>query len=215
MADSLKRLKEDVAGGNEESVRELVDQLLAENVSVDSIMDAMTEGMNLISKKFSDNEAFVPELVMAGDAMKVGLSKILPLFEDKQFKYKGKILLGSVEGDLHDIGKSIIGSVLTGAGYEVVDLGEDVPVSVFVDKVKEDKPDLIGASAYMTTTTKQLPLIHEALGKENLRDKVKFIIGGASTSEEYVEWSGADGWAETAGAVVEEVERVLSGGACK
>ena len=206
----LQNLSKSIIAGFKERVEENVDKLVKEGISVDEILGSMTAAMEEVGAKYETREYFLPELVLAGQSMRAALSIILPKLKQEGKKFLGKILIGSVEGDVHDLGKSIVESFLVGARYNVTDLGINVPVDVFVNKARELEVDVVGASAYMTTTTLQLPKINEALKEAGIRDQVKYIIGGASTSEGYVSWAGADGWAENAADAVLLVNNLLA-----
>ena len=205
----LQNLRKSIADGFKERVEENVNTLLTEGISIDEILDSMTASMGEVGAKYEAREYFLPELVLAGEAMRAALSIILPRLKQDEKKFRGKILIGSVEGDVHDLGKSIVESFFSGAGYDVTDLGIDVSADVFVKKAQELGVDVVGASAYMTTTTLQLPKVNDALKEAGIREKVKYIIGGASTSEGYVSLAGADGWAENAADAVVLVEKLL------
>lgn len=205
----LQNLRKSIEDGFKERVEENVNKLLTEGISIVEILDSMTAAMGEVGAKYQAREYFLPELVLAGQAMKSGLSIILPKLKQDVKIFRGKILIGSVEGDVHDLGKSIVESFLAGSRYDVTDLGIDVPADIFVKKALELGVDVVGASAYMTTTTVQLPKVNEALKEAGIREKVKYIIGGASTSEGYVSWAGADGWAENAPDAVVLVNKLL------
>ncbi|MEM3706059.1 MAG: corrinoid protein, partial [Candidatus Bathyarchaeia archaeon] len=160
-----------------------------------AIEEGLARGIREVGEKFANGEAFLPELVMAAETMKKALEVLEPELRraKKERKALGKVLLGTVAGDIHSIGKTIVGSMLTANGFEVYDIGEDVPAEKFVEKVKELKPDVVGLSALLTTTLPEQRTVIEALKREGLRDKVKVIIGGAPASREWAEEIGADG----------------------
>ena len=207
--DLLESLYKSLVDGILDEVESYVNKLLTDGTPSKEILDAMVRGMEEVGRRYEAKEYFLPDMILAGQAMKSGIAMILPTLRMEGIKFRGKIILGSVEGDVHDLGKSIVASFLAGAGYEVIDLGIEVRAETFVQKVQETNPDIIGASAYMTTTTAHLPEVNDALKKAGVRDKVKFIIGGAATSEGFVKWSGADGWAETAVDAVKLVNKLL------
>ncbi|MEM3581703.1 MAG: corrinoid protein, partial [Candidatus Bathyarchaeia archaeon] len=158
-----------------------------------AIEEGLAKGIREVGEKFANGEAFLPELVMAAETMKKALEVLEPELRraKKERKALGKVLLGTVAGDIHSIGKTIVGSMLTANGFEVYDIGEDVPAEKFVEKVKELKPDVVGLSALLTTTLPEQRTVIEALKREGLRDKVKVIIGGAPASREWAEEIGA------------------------
>ena len=203
MTESLVvKLKEAFSEGDVEVGSETTQKLLDYGVSPEEIMRVMMEAMQDIGERFDKHELFLPDLILAGEALKASIAVIKPLLEKSGNQYTGTVILGSVEGDVHDIGKSIVESVLIGAGYKVIDLGVNIPAEKFAAKAKEVGANIVGASAYMSTTTAQLPKVSEALKDAGIRDRVKLIIGGAATSESHVSWCGADGWAETATRVI-------------
>lgn len=176
-----------------------------------AIEEGLARGIREVGEKFANGEAFLPELVMAAETMKKALEVLEPELRraKKERKALGKVLLGTVAGDIHSIGKTIVGSMLTANGFEVYDIGEDVPAEKFVEKVKELKPDVVGLSALLTTTLPEQRTVIEALKREGLRDKVKVIIGGAPASREWAEEIGADGYGADATEAVEVVKRLL------
>jgi len=177
------------------------------------IEDGLTKGLRIVGKKFEDGELFLMHLVAAAEASKKALNEILePRIVKAKVERKsfGKIVIGTVAGDIHDIGKNIVASMLFAAGFEVHDLGKDVPVSEFIKKAKEVKANIVASSALLSTT---LPLQHEivkALVSEGLRDKVKVIVGGAPVTEEWVKEIGADGFGENAVEAVNVTKKVLN-----
>ncbi|MEM0007604.1 MAG: corrinoid protein [Candidatus Bathyarchaeia archaeon] len=176
-----------------------------------AIEEGLARGIREVGEKFANGEAFLPELVMAAETMKKALEVLEPELRraKKERKALGKVLLGTVAGDIHSIGKTIVGSMLTANGFEVYDIGEDVPAEKFVEKIKELKPDVVGLSALLTTTLPEQRTVIEALKREGLRDKVKVIIGGAPASREWAEEIGADGYGADATEAVEVVKRLL------
>lgn len=203
MTESLvNKLKEAFSEGNADLAAETTQKLLECGVSPDEVMRVMMETMQDVGDRFDRNELFLPDLILAGESLRASINVLKPLLEKGGGQYSGTVVLGSVEGDVHDIGKSIVESVLIGAGYKVIDLGVDVPAEMFAAKAKEVGANIVGASAYMSTTTAQLPKVNIALKEAGIRDKVKLIIGGAATSESHVKWCGADGWSETATGVI-------------
>jgi trimethylamine corrinoid protein len=177
------------------------------------IEDGLTKGLRIVGKKFEDEELFLMHLVAAAEASKKALNEILEpriVKSEAERKSLGKIVIGTVAGDIHDIGKNIVASMLFAAGFEVHDLGKGVPVSEFIKKAKEVKANIVASSALLSTT---LPVQHEivkALVSEGLRDKVKIIVGGAPVTEEWVKEIGADGFGENAAEAVNVTKKVLN-----
>ena len=162
------------------------------------VMEGMARGMEVVGEKYERNEYFLAELIMAGETMKEGMKVLEPYLKAGELKKIGKVVIGTVRGDLHDIGKNIVATLLSAAGFDVIDLGVDVPPEKFVEAVKENSPDIVGMSALLTTTMVEMEDIIKELKKAGLRDKVKVIIGGAPITREYAEKIGADAAARDA-----------------
>ncbi len=176
-----------------------------------AIEDGLAQGIREVGDKFDKGEIFLPELVMAAEAMKSALEVLEPKLKKKKKERKtlGRVLLGTVEGDIHNIGKTIVAAMLTANGFEVVDVGVDVPTERFVEKVRELKPDILGLSALLTTTLPAQGAVIETLKKEGLRPTLKVIIGGAPASKEWAEKIGADGYGANAVEAVEVAKKLL------
>ncbi|MEM3699668.1 MAG: corrinoid protein [Candidatus Bathyarchaeia archaeon] len=176
-----------------------------------AIEEGLAQGIREVGEKFANGEIFLPELIMAAETMKKALEVLEPELKkkNKERKTLGKVLLGTVAGDIHSIGKTIVASMLTANGFEVYDIGEDIPAERFVEKIKELKPDIVGLSALLTTTLPEQKTVIETLKREGLRDKVKVIIGGAPASKEWAEEIGADGYGADAAEAVEVVKKLL------
>jgi trimethylamine corrinoid protein len=176
-----------------------------------AIEEGLAQGIKEVGDKFGEGKIFLPELVMAAEAMKSALEILEPELKKKKEERKtlGKVLLGTVAGDIHSIGKSIVAAMLIANGFEVYDLGVDVPVERFVEKVKELKPHILGLSALITTTLPVQKDVIEALKKEGLREKLKVIVGGAPASKEWMEEIGADGYGANAVDAVEVAKKLL------
>ena len=172
------------------------------------IETGFTAGIAEVSDRFDKGEAYLPELILAADAMKAGTAVCEAAFPKGTMKEKKKVVIGTVEGDIHDIGKSIVASFLTANGFEVHDIGRDAPAEKFVETAREVKADVVGASALLTTTMEQQKKIVEALKEAGLRDKVKIIVGGAPTSQEWADRIGADAYAENAAEAVAKVKQL-------
>lgn len=176
-----------------------------------AIEDGLAQGIREVGDKFDKGEIFLPELVMAAEAMKSALEVLEPKLKKKKKERKtlGRVLLGTVEGDIHNIGKTIVAAMLTANGFEVIDVGVDVPTERFVEKVRELKPDILGLSALLTTTLPAQGAVIETLKKEGLRRTLKVIIGGAPASKEWAEKIGADGYGANAVEAVEVAKKLL------
>ena len=163
-----------------------------------AVTDGMSKGMVIVGEKYENNEYFLAELIMAGEVMKEGMIVLEPHLKSGDLKKIGKVAIGTVRGDLHDIGKNVVVTLLGAAGFDIVDLGVDVPSEKFVETVKESNPDILGMSALLTTTMIEMESVIKALKEAGVRDKVKIIIGGAPITKEYAEKIGADAAARDA-----------------
>lgn len=203
-------LKEAIIGGDEGVVESQVNKALAEGAEAGDIMaNGLIAGMGVVGKRFKVGEMFLPEVLLSAEVMHKGLCIINPLLAKAGQKGMGKVVIGTVEGDIHDIGKRIVGFLLEGNGFEVTDLGVDVKADVFIKAIEESKPDILGMSALLTTTMPHMGEIINLLKERNLRDKVKVIVGGASVNDQFAKSIGADGYAPEAGSAVEWVKKAL------
>jgi 5-methyltetrahydrofolate--homocysteine methyltransferase len=174
-------------------VVELTEKALSDDISPEVIIkQALTAGMEIVGEKYSTKEYFIPDMLASADAVGAAMDILKPLLEEAKVETKGKFVIATVKGDIHDIGKNIVAILLKGAGYEVNDLGIDVSEERIVSAVKEDQSDYVGLSALLTTTMTEMPVVIEALESSGLRDKVKVLIGGAAVSAEYAQEIGAD-----------------------
>jgi len=163
-----------------------------------AVGDGMSKGMVIVGERYENNEYFLAELIMAGEVMKEGMMVLEPHLKSGDLKKIGKVAIGTVRGDLHDIGKNVVVTLLGAAGFDIIDLGVDVPSDKFVEAVKENDPDILGMSALLTTTMIEMESVIKALKEAGVRDKVKIIIGGAPITDEYAEKIGADAAARDA-----------------
>lgn len=176
-------------------VEELTQQALDQGIDVQRIIEeGLTDGMQVVGDKFAAKEYFIPDMLAAAEAVSKGMNILKPHLEASGVEPKGKFVIATVKGDLHDIGKNIVAILLRGSGYEVTDMGIDVPVEKIVGKVKESKPEFLGLSALLTTTMGVMGEVVEALKKGNVRDQVKVLVGGAAVSDEFAEEIGADAY---------------------
>lgn len=206
----FKNIAEEVEKGHSESVGNLIEKALAQEISAEEILyQGLVGGMSIISEKFKNNECFIPEVLVAAKAMNAGLAILNPLLAEAKVRSEGKVVIGTVKGDLHDIGKNIVAMMLQGAGFEVIDLGADVPKEKFLESVKNKHVDVVGMSALITTTMPYMKEVIEALKKEGLRDTVKVIIGGAPVNQSYADTIGADGYAPDAASAADMTKGLL------
>lgn len=194
--DILKSIEEEVVNGNIEEVKNLTQAALDKNFSpMDILNNGLVKGMERIGKLFECQEVFVPEILLAAMAMKEGLSLLKPFLEKRNIPPVGKMVIGTVEGDVHDIGKNIVSMMFAGAGFDVIDLGNDVPAKKFLEVVEREKPDILALSCLMTPTRPVMKEVIQALEKSHLRDRVKVLIGGAPINQNFSDTIGADGFA--------------------
>jgi 5-methyltetrahydrofolate--homocysteine methyltransferase len=196
--------------GDASTVRELSEKALGEDIpAVDVLNKALVTGMNVVSEKFKKCEIFIPEVLFSAKAMKAGMDIVKPLLAKGDVKSPGKIIVGTVKGDLHDIGKNIVAMLLEGAGFEVVNLGTDVSKEKFVEFAIKEKADIIGLSALLTTTMLYMREVVDSVKKAELDRNVKVIIGGAPVSQSYADEINADGYASDATSAVDLVKNLL------
>jgi len=192
-------LRQSVIDGNMDSARELVQQALADKVPPEQILkEGLIAAMAEVGRRFESAEFYVPEMLVSARAMKSGLLLLRPYLVAAKVQAVGKVVIGTVQGDLHDIGKNLVGMMLEGAGFEVVDLGVDISAEKYVAAVQEFRPDLIACSALITTTMPRMEEVIRSLKEAGLRGRVKVIIGGAPVTERYAVEIGADGYAPDA-----------------
>jgi len=207
MAD-LQELANFVINGKANEAKEAVATALEEGVPVQDILNkGLIAGMNVVGEKFKNNEFYVPEVLIAARAMKWGMEVLEPKLKDAGVKPIASIALGTVKGDLHDIGKNLVGMMLQGAGFNVVDLGIDVPPEKFVEAARDQGCQLVGLSALLTTTMPQMKNVVEALKEAGVDAKV--IIGGAPVTQNYADEIGADGYAPDAATAVDVCKRLI------
>ncbi|MGA2223940.1 MAG: cobalamin-dependent protein [Syntrophobacteraceae bacterium] len=209
----LKELEEAVLTGKDDLVSTLCEQALKDGIDPLVVLDkGLAPGVKRAGEKMGCGEYFLPQLVMAGEAMKAGMKLILPKLTGKSKReITGNIVIGSVEGDVHDIGKGIVVALMTAAGFNVVDLGVDVPASEFAKKVISEKADILGMGSYMSTTLPAMKAVMEELTKSGHRGEIKVIIGGVAATEDYANRIGADGFAPDGPKAVELAERIMRG----
>ncbi len=199
MKEILDKIKDAIVNLDIDSIPKLCLEAINENIPpYDIVMNGMAKGMEIVGQKYENNEYFLAELIMAGETMKEGMKVLEPYLKSGELKKVGKVVIGTVKGDLHDIGKNVVVTLLSAAGFDVIDLGVDVPPEKFVQAVKEHKPDIVAMSALLTTTMVEMESVIKALKEAGLRDNVKIIIGGAPITKEFAEKIGADAAARDA-----------------
>ena len=209
MAD-LSAISEYVINGQADKVQESVKKALDDGVDALTILnDGLVKGMDVIGEKFKNYEVYLPGLIIAARAMKTGLTILKPMLASSDAKSSIKIVIGTVQGDTHDIGKNIVSAMLEGAGFQVKDLGFDVAPERFVTEIKEGEAQVVGMSSLVTTNMLSMKDTVEAIIEAGIRDKVKIIIGGAPVTQEYADKIGADGYSEDAVGAVELVRNLF------
>ncbi len=208
--DIFQEIIEKIEKGDANAVKSLVEKAVADNITANDILNnGLVKGMNNIGAKFKNNEVYIPEVLIAARAMKAGLEIIKPLLAEAKTESKGKIAIGTIKGDLHDIGKNIVCIMLEGAGFDVIDLGIDVPKEKFIEVVENGSADILGLSALLTTTMPSMKEVVDAVGQSGLKDKVKVMIGGAPITQAYADEINADGYAPDAATAVDVVKQLL------
>ena len=209
MAVDLKQIADSLIKGNAPEVKELVQKAINEGVDVEKVLnEGLVAGMNVVGVKFKANEFYVPEVLIAARAMRNGMEILRPILAEKNIKGIGTIVVGTVKGDLHDIGKNLVGMMLEGAGFEVIDIGVDISAEKFVETAREKGASLIGLSALLTTTMVSMGEVVNA-AKESGIDGLKVMIGGAPLTQSYADEIGADGYAADAASAADKAKELL------
>jgi len=204
MSDILSTISTFVIEGNFVDMVDKTNAALEEGLGADEILNnGLMPGMDHVGVEFKAGNMFVPEVLRSAKAMQEAMDIIRPMLAESGAESVGKVLLGTVKGDLHDIGKNLVGMMCEGAGFEVVDLGKDVEPEAFVEAVKEHKPNILGMSALLTTTMRSMERTIKALEEAGVRDTVKVMIGGAPVTQDFAEQIGADGYAANAASASE------------
>lgn len=210
MADFLNSISQAVQDGDDKQVVELVGKLLENGISALDILEkGLTPGIQALGKLFKEGKAYLPEILMSCRAMNRGVDVLKPRLGSVDIPNKGTVVIGTVEGDMHDIGKNLVKLMLESNGFRVDDLGADVIPDLFVSAVRGKSADIVAMSALLTMTMVAMPAVIEALKKVGLRDKVKIMIGGAPISREFADQIGAEGFAEDCVSAVDEAIRLM------
>jgi len=206
----LQQISESLQRGDHEQVAEFTRQAIDADISATQILnDGLMTGMNVVGQRFGAHEIFLPELLISARAMNAGIDLLKPLFLGGEMPTKGKVVIGTVKGDLHDIGKNLVGIMLKGAGFEVIDVGNDVMADVFVDAAEAEGASVVGLSALLTTTMTGMKDVVDLVKSRGLQDKVKVIVGGAPLSRAFADEIGADAYGYDAGNAVEIVKDMV------
>ena len=212
MSEALyEQVKNGVIEGNDTVVNAMVAALLASGASARQILDnGLLPGMDVVGQRMKTGECFIPEVLLSARVMQGALELLGPHLAEGESSSTGTCVIGTVEGDLHDIGKNLVAMMLMGAGWKVVNLGTGVTVAQFVEAVREHQPDILGMSALLTTTVPKMKATIEALKEAGLRDSVKVMVGGAPVTQAFADEIGADGYGANAGGAVDGAKALLS-----
>jgi 5-methyltetrahydrofolate--homocysteine methyltransferase len=210
MSEHLDKIMEAVISGKHAEIEALVQAAIEDKADLDQIInDGMISAMDIVGQKFAENEIFIPEMLVSAVTMKKGLEIIRPLLKGDEINSRGTLIMCTVKGDIHDIGKNLVIMMLQGAGFDVIDLGVDMNTEELIQKVEEIKPDILGLSALLTTTMPEMKNIVDTLKDKGLRNNVKVIIGGAPLNAAFAEKVGADGYGQDAAEAVELARRLV------
>jgi 5-methyltetrahydrofolate--homocysteine methyltransferase len=212
MSETFSKLSTAVIEGNLEVMEDLTNQALDEGADAQEVLnDGLMPGMDHVGVEFKAGNMFVPEVLRSARAMQASMNILRPLLAESGVELAGKVLLGTVKGDLHDIGKNLVAMMCEGAGFEVKDLGKDVEPDSFVEEVKNFEPDVLGMSALLTTTMRAMEHTIKSLEEAGVRDEVKIIIGGAPVTQSFADQIGADGYASNAASAADLAKKLISG----
>ena len=210
--ETLSAISENLQKGKANVVKELVQAALDSGIAAETILEeGLLSGMDIIGTKFKNNEIYVPEVMIAARAMTAGMEVLKPVLAETGVKSRGKVVIGTVKGDLHDIGKNLVKMMMEGKGIEVIDLGTDVSAERFINAALENGARIIACSALLTTTMPEMRKVVELLKEKGLRDSFTVMIGGAPVTEGYRQSIGADIYTPDAGSAAEEASKILVG----
>ena len=209
--DLVAQMHDDLYDGLGDEIGEGTEILLSRGWEAKKVLDdALVAGMKIVGEDFRDGILFVPEVLLAANAMKVGMAILSPLLAETGAEPIGKVVIGTVKGDIHDIGKNLVGMMLEGAGFEVIDLGINTDVEEFLGALDEHKPDILGMSALLTTTMPYMKVVIETLQEKSLREEYLVIVGGAPLNEEFGKAIGADAYCRDAAVAADTAKRLIS-----
>jgi len=212
MTDILETIREMVVGGKFKDIEEEVQRAVDSGTDLNRIInDALISAMDIVGKRFADGDIYVPEMLVSAKTMKQGLDIIKPLLTAGEAEHRGTIVMGTVKGDLHDIGKNLVIMMMEGAGFRIIDLGVDVKIEDLVDTVKKEEADVLGLSALLTTTMPEMQKVIEALEEAGLRNQLKVIVGGAPIDQRFADKIGADGFGADAVEAVRLARQIVAG----
>ncbi|MBT0961587.1 corrinoid protein [Denitromonas iodatirespirans] len=206
----VEQMYDDLYNGLREEIAEATNILLERGWSASRVLDeALVEGMRIVGVDFRDGILFVPEVLMAANAMKGGMEILRPLLADTGAETVGKIVIGTVKGDIHDIGKNLVAMMMEGAGFEVIDIGINIPVEQYLEALEEHKPDILGMSALLTTTMPYMKVVIDTMTEKGIRDDYIVLVGGAPLNEAFGTAVGADAYCRDAGVAVETAKALI------
>ncbi len=212
MSEILQQIKGAVITRKRNEIQDLVTAAIDQGIGPNTIIeDGLIAAMDIIGQRFTENEIFVPEMLVSAMTMKLGLEKVKPLLKREDTPSRGTIVMGTVKGDIHDIGKNLVIMMLEGAGFDVVDLGVDLTVEKLMDQIEAVHPDLVGLSALLTTTMPEMKRVLATLREKGLKEKVKVMVGGAPVNASFAQEIGADGYGADATEAVELGRRLIGG----
>lgn len=212
MAHHVTTIKQAIVAGKHKAIEELVKAAIADGEDLQRLInDALISAMDVVGKRFGNGEIFVPEMLVSALAMKKGLELIKPLLKGDRAS-SGRIVIGTVKGDMHDIGKNLVTMMLEGAGFQVIDLGVSINVKTVIDKVQEFNPQILCLSTLLTITMPEMQRVIEELKSKGLRDKLKVIVGGAPVDQRFADEIGADGYGKDAVEAVALARRLVAAG---
>ena len=211
MSELFGKMSEALIAGNIEEEKKLTQEALGAGTSAGEILNkGLLPGMDIVGQRFKAAEMFIPEVLRSAKTMGAAMEIIRPLLSESDAAGSGTVVIGTMEGDLHDIGKNLVGMMLEGAGFTIVDLGTDVKPQAFVDAVKEHKPKIVGMSALLTTTMPKMGETVNALKEAGIRDQIKIMAGGAPVTQDFVDEIGADAYGSNATAAVEKAKAFVA-----
>ena len=212
MTDILETIREMVVGGKFNDIEEQVQRAVDSGTDLNLLInDALISAMDIVGKRFADGDIYVPEMLVSAKTMKQGLDIIKPLLKSGEAEHRGTIVMGTVKGDLHDIGKNLVIMMMEGAGFRIIDLGVDVKIEDLIDTVKKEAADVLGLSALLTTTMPEMQKVIVALDEAGLRNQLKVIVGGAPIDQRFADEIGADGFGADAVEAVQLVREMIVG----
>jgi len=211
MTDILETIKEMVVGGKFKNIEEQVQLAVDSGTDLNRLInEALISAMDIVGKQFSEGDIYVPEMLVSARTMKLGLNIIKPLLQSGEAEHRGTVAMGTVKGDLHDIGKNLVTMMMEGAGFKIIDLGVDVKIENLIDTVQKEQVDVLGLSALLTTTMAEMQNVIEALEEAGLRNQVKVIVGGAPIDQGFADKIGADGFGADAVDAVQLVRKLVA-----